>query len=216
MDPEKYGNSNEEGIIISGAFPDCEPDYQQYLTDAVYSLTKSIFQRNGKVIFGAHPTFQNLIFDMGKMYRPDDYQDATRLYVSKYFVTDAVIEELRKNANVIATDIIANSRNESLTLMRKQMISDDKAVALVCLGGKTKLGGHQPGVDEEIALAKAKGLPVFVIGSVGGRSAEIAQYYHEIGWTERINGLSVEDNIELMTSFDYGSLSNKILNGLRF
>jgi hypothetical protein len=218
LNPEKHRNSNEKGIIISGAFPDCEPDYQQYLTDAVYSLTKSIFQFKGKVIFGAHPTFQHLIFDMGKMYRPDDYRDAIRLYVSKFFVTDALIEELRKNATVIATNIVGNSpderRNKSLTLMRKQMIADDSAIALVCLGGKTKSGGHQPGVDEEIALAKSKGLPVFIIGSVGGRSAEIAQYYNEIGWTEKINSLSIEDNIELMTSVDYKSLSNKILNSL--
>ena len=191
-------------------------DYQQYLTDAVYSFTKSIFQCNGKVIFGAHPTFQHLIFDMGKINRPNDYQDAIRLYVSKYFVTDAVIDELRKNATVIATDIVTNSRSESLTLMRKQMISDDKAIALVCMGGKTKSEGHQPGVDEEIALAKSNGLPVFIIGSVGGRSAEIAQYYNNIGWTEKINNLSVEDNIELMTSFDYKFLSNKILNSLGF
>jgi hypothetical protein len=214
LNPEKHKNSNEKGIIISGAFPDCEPDYQQYLTDAVYSLTKSIFQCNGKVIFGAHPTFQHLIFDMGKMYRTDDYQEAIRLYVSKYFVTDAVVEELSKNANVIATDVVTNSRNESLTLMRKKMISDDKAIALVCMGGKTKSGGHQPGVDEEIALAKSIGLPVFIIGSVGGRSAEIAQYYNDIGWTEKINDLSIKDNIELMTSIDYKSLSNKILNSL--
>lgn len=214
LNPEKHRNSSEKGIIISGAFPDCEPDYQQYLTDAIYSLAKSIFQSKGKVIFGAHPTFQHLIFDMGKMYRPDDYQAATRLYVSKFFVTDAVIEELRKNATVIATDTVANARNESLTLMRKQMIADDSAIALVCLGGKTKLGGHQPGVDEEIALAKSRGLPVFIIGSVGGRSAEIAQYQNKIGWTEKINNLSAEDNIELMTSVDYKSLSNKILNSL--
>lgn len=216
LNPKKYNHSNEKRIIISGAFPDCEPEYQQYLTDAIYSFTKSIFQCNGEIIFGAHPTFQHLIFGMGKMYRPNDYQDATRLYVSKYFVTDAVIEELRKNANVVATDVVANSRSESLTLMRKKMISDDKAIALVCLGGKTKSGGHQPGVDEEIELAKSKGLPVFIIGSVGGRSAEIAQYYNEIGWSEKINGLSIEDNIELMTSLDYQSLSNKILSNLGF
>ncbi len=216
LNPEKHRNSNEKGIIISGVFPDCEPDYQQNLTDAVYSLTKSIFQSKGKVIFGAHPTFQHLIFDMGKMYRPDDYHDAIRLYVSKFFVTDVLIEEMSKNAKVFATDIIANNRNESLTLMRKQMISDDSAIALVCLGGKTKLGGHQPGVDEEIALAKSKGLPIFIIGSVGGRSSEIAQYYNEIGWTEKLNDLSIEDNIELMTSIDYKSLSNKILDSLKF
>ncbi len=216
LNPIKHRNSNGKGIIISGAFPDCQPDYQQYLTDAVYSLTKSIFQSKGKVIFGAHPTFQHLIFDMGKMYRPDDYKDATRLYVSKFFATEAVIEEMNKKATVKATDIVENGRNESLTLMRKEMISDENAIALVCLGGKTKLGGHQPGVDEEIAIARSKGLPVFIIGSVGGRSAEIAQYYNEIGWTEKINSLSVEDNMELMTSVDYMSLSNKILNSLNF
>jgi len=215
LNPEEHRMSNKKGIVISGAFPDCEPDYQQYLTDAVYSLTKSIYQSNGIVIFGAHPTFQHLFFDMGKMYRPDDYHDATRLYVSRFFVTEALVDEMGKDATVIATDIVNNDRNESLTLMRKSMISDDNAIALVCLGGKTKFGGHQPGVDEEIALAKAKGLPIFIIGSVGGRSAEIAQHYNEIGWTEKINDLSIEDNIKLMTSLDYKSISNKILESLK-
>ncbi len=214
LNPERH-RTNEKGIVISGAFPDCKPEYQQYLTDAVYALTKSIFQYKSKVIFGAHPTFQNLIFDMGKMYRPEDYQHATRLYVSKFFATEALIDDMRKSATVIATEMISNNRDESLTLMRQKMISDDNAIALVCLGGKTKLGGHQPGIDEEIALAKSKGLPIFIIGSVGGRSAEIARHHNEIGWSEKLNDLSIEDNIELMTSIDYVSLSKKILDSLK-
>ena len=216
LHPEKYKNSSKKGVVISGAFPDCEPEYQQYLTDAIYSFAKGIFQCQGIVIFGAHPTFQHLIFDMGKMYRPNDFQDAIHLYVSKYFVTDCVIDELRKNAKVTPTDNVSDQRDKSLTLMRKKMIFDDNAVALVCMGGKTTAGGHQPGVDEEIELAKSKGIPIFIIGSVGGRSAELAKYYNGTGWTDKINNMSVEDNIELMTSLDYKSLLKKILSSLSF
>lgn len=216
LNPQKYVSQNIKGIIISGAFADCEPEYQQYLTDAVHSISKAIFQRQGTVIFGAHPTFQHLIFDMGKIFRPDDFTDAIHLYVSKFFVTNGVLEELEKSAKVKATDIVEENRNQSLSLMRECMISDDRAVALVCMGGKTKAGGHQPGVDEEIELAKSKGLPIFIIGSVGGRSAELSQYYNEDSSTEILNTLSAEDNIELMTSIDYNHLSKKILDNLGF
>lgn len=214
IDPKTHSPHDKRGIIISGAFPDCEPDFQQCLTDAVYSLTQTIFQRQGTVIFGAHPTFQHLIIDMGKIYRKDDFHDAIHLYVSKFFATKGMINELKKHATVKDTDTVDDNRNKSLTLMRECMISDNEAIALICLGGKTKAEGNQPGVDEEIAIARSKGIPVFLLGSVGGRSAELAKQHNEAGWTDKLNDLSIEENIELMTSIDYKSISLKILNSL--
>lgn len=216
LHPEKAKKFDKNGIILSGAFPDCEPEFQQHLTNAVYSFSKSIFLSKCTVIFGAHPTFQHLIFDMGKMHRPNDYLEAIRLYISKFFVADSFVEELKNHCSVISTEEVSNSKDESLIFMREQMINDDKAIALICMGGKTKAGGHKPGIDEEIALAREKGLPIYLIGSVGGRSAELAQYYNDIGCAERINNLSVDDNYKLMTSIDYQYLSSIILNSLGF
>lgn len=208
-------NERKKGIIISGAFPNCEPEYQQNLTDAMYSFTQAIFEREATIIFGAHPTFQHFILDTGARVRSKDLKKAIHLYCSKYFVTLSLIEELSEQSNVIATDSINNSRDESLTLMRKKMISDSEAVALIALGGKTDSERISPGVDEEINLAKKAGIPVFLIGSVGGRTSQLTSELNKNNWENHgLNKFSIEDNKELMNSVDYKVLADKILTHL--
>lgn len=215
--PMNTGRPRKKGIIISGAFPDCEPEHQQNLTDAIFSFTQAIFDRGGIVIFGAHPTFQHLIFDMGKRIRPTDYKQAIHLYCSRLFVTPPLIEEFEAKATVIPTDIVDNSREKSLTLMRTAMVSDQEAVALISLGGKTDAIGHSPGVDEEIRMARESSLPAFLIGSVGGRTAQLASELNADGWREnKFNDLSVEENQELLVSLDFRVMANKILDRLGF
>jgi 6-pyruvoyl-tetrahydropterin synthase len=207
--------SEKKGIIISGAFPDSEPEHQQALTDAVHAFSQMILNRGGTVIFGAHPTFQHLIYDMGKRICPDNYKDIIRLYISKYFVTDPMVDEQGQHATVFATDTVENDRQKSLSLMRKKMIADDRAAALIALGGKTDAHGHSPGVDEEIELAKQAGIPVFIIGSVGGRTAQLAKSYQEAGWENCPNGLSKEENQEVMLSKDFRMIASKIFAHLK-
>lgn len=215
LEPVKQSEVKKKGIIISGAFPDCEPEHQQNLTDAIHAFVQTIFERRGVVIFGAHPTFQHLIFDLGKRLRPADYKKAIHLYCSKYFVTDPVIEELAQQSTVVATDVVDGSRGKSLTVMRNSMINDDQAIALIALGGKTDANGHIPGVDEEIRLAKGAGLPIFLVGSVGGRTAQLASKFNENGWKNHgLNDLTPEDNQELMVSLDYRVMANKVLDFL--
>lgn len=211
LDPPDLASTVKKGVIISGAFPDCEPEYQQHLTDAIFAFTQAVLDRNGVIIFGGHPTFQHLIFDMAKRRRPIDYVQAIHLYLSKFFVTEAAVKEFEKNATVIATEDIIGNREQSLSVMRKAMIEDDKAACLIALGGKTGNGGHSPGVDEEIALARANDIPIFIIGSVGGRSAEIAYELDRSGWVDKINDLSYQENKELMVSMDFRVIANKIL-----
>lgn len=204
-----------KGLIISGAFPDCEPDYQQYLTDAVHAFTRGGLDRRRTIIFGAHPTFQHLIFDMAKRRRPDDFKTVLHMYVSRFFATDAALEEYAKYASIFPIDAVAGHRAESLTAMRRAMISDPQAAALVALGGKTKAGGHAPGVDEEVALAHEAGLPVFVVGSVGGRSGQLA-YEWTVDKVKKgaLNSLSAEQNKQLLTSIDYLSLAALVLDSV--
>ncbi|MDR3599279.1 MAG: TIR domain-containing protein [Desulfosporosinus sp.] len=214
LKPISTQSNGKKGIIVSGAFPDCEPEYQQNLHNALFAFANEIYQRQGIIIFGAHPTFQHLFFNLGKKLYPNNYKEYIHLYISKYFATTGIIGDLNSYAAVTATENVEEDREKSLSLMRKTMIEDNKALALICLGGKTKAGGHKPGVDEEIELARAKGLPVFIIGSVGGRSSEIAKEYEVGGWKEHLNSMSNEDNKMLMVSLDYRVMANKIFRSL--
>lgn len=205
----------KRGVIISGAFPDCEPEHQQHVTDAVHAFTQEVFDRGGVVIFGAHPTFQHLIFDMSKMRRPHDCIQAVHLYVSRLFAaTEVAIDEFKKHATTNATDNIDNDRAKSLTLMRQQMIADPDAICMIAIGGKTRAGGHSPGVDEEINIAKSIGIPVFLIGSAGGRTSELAEELNRQNWREKPNNATIELNQELMMSLDYHILCNKVYDYL--
>ncbi|MFJ8257191.1 TIR domain-containing protein [Peribacillus asahii] len=205
---------NKKGVIISGAFPDCDPDYQQALWNALCAFVQAILDRDGTVIFGAHPTFQQIIFDIAKLRRPDDFVQAVRMFISKYFVTQATIDEISSQATVTGIDPVDNDRGKSLTAMRKAMINHEDAACMIVIGGKTQRPGIPPGVDEEILLAQSQNIPVFLIGSVGGRTAEIASELHKEGWKKRPNQLSEELNQELMISPDYARLANKLFDSL--
>ena len=211
----KKSSQAKKGLIISGAFPDCEPDYQQYLTDAVHAFTRACLDRQGTVIFGAHPTFQHLIFDMARRRRPEDFKSVLHMYVSRFFATDEALKEYAKYASIFPTDAVAGNRGESLTAMRRAMVNDSQAAALIAIGGKTAAGGHAPGVDEEVALAHQAGIPVFVVGSVGGRSGELASEWKS-GNLKRgeLNSLKDEQNEQLLNSTDYVSLAALVLDSL--
>jgi hypothetical protein len=197
-------------VVLSGAFADCEPEFQQNMTRAVHAMADAALRLGSGLSFGAHPTFQFMIFDLAKRLRPEDFRKALKMYVSRYFVTEPVIEEMQKNAEVIPTDTVRGDRAASLTAMRRAMLSDPEAGALVVIGGKTSRGGHTPGIDEEIAIAREKGLPVFIIGSVGGRSSEIVSALSPV---ERVamNGLSETVNEAFATGLDYSRLAQIVI-----
>jgi hypothetical protein len=204
----------KKGLIISGSFPDSEPEYQQHITDAVHAFARALLDRQSVIIFGAHPTFSPLIFDSAKRRRPKDYQRAVHVYVSKYFVSEKDLSTYRKQATTFATDAVGDDLERSLTNLRRAMIADDQAVGLVAIGGKTKSGQSAPGVDEEIALAREAGLPVFLIGSAGGRTAQLGAEYSADGWRVKLNNLSPEQNEELRLSLDYSLLAKMVLDAV--
>jgi SLOG cluster3 family/TIR domain len=208
--PPKSGSKR---IVISGAFADCEPEFQQNMTNAVHAIVETSLRAGRNVSFGAHPTFQFMIFDLAKRLRPGDFQKAVRMYVSRHFVTEATISEFRDSAQVIPTDDVNGDRVTSLTLMRRAMLQDPDAGALVVIGGKTSRGGHVPGVDEEIQLALQAKLPVFVFGSVGGRSSELSAAATAAKRAE-LSRLPDKLNEELASSFDYSRLSQMIMEAL--
>ncbi|MEG9437833.1 TIR domain-containing protein [Edaphobacter sp. HDX4] len=206
--PQMHGPKR---IIISGAFPDCEPEFQQNMTAAVHAMAEVALRAGASLSFGAHPTLQFMMFDLAKRVRPDDFRQALRMYVSKFFITEAAVGEFQKNAEVFATDPVGGDRAQSLTAMRRAMLNDPHASALVVIGGKTARGGHIPGIDEEVAIARERRLPVFIFGSVGGRSSEIIS---RMTPADRValNGQSEAINESFASDLDYSRLAQIVIN----
>jgi hypothetical protein len=200
------------GVIVSGAFPDnCTPKDQQDIVDAVRAFTQRILDRGGTIVFGAHPTFVPLVLEQARQTRAEDLGNAVRLYYSEEFVTDPA--RYQHHGTVIPVPKLGD-RNASLTLMREKMIGDETAVGLVAIGGRLPRPGIIPGVDEEIALARKRGLPVLVVGAVQGRSAEIAAEFSSHDWKDAPNQFTREENEQLRTSVDFAGLATAFLRRL--
>lgn len=125
----------DDEIVISGAFPECDEIYKQSLTDAVNLFSKEILKSGFTLVFGAHPTFQNIIFDIGQKIRPKDYKQAVRMYISKFFENKYKLSDLIINATVCETKNIESDLLKSLTEMRTNMIGRSNVKALICMGG---------------------------------------------------------------------------------
>lgn len=152
-------------IILSGAFPDCDEIYKASLMEALVVYSKEIIKSGYILVFGAHPTFQKLIFDIGRLYAAD-VKYSIEMYMDKAYQNQYDLEELQEKCTLILTD--------GLQEMREKMIRREKSELLICLGGKIKPDKAQQGVDIEVDLAKQAKIPVALVGTVGGRSSEYA------------------------------------------
>lgn len=226
-EPRGAKQPTRRGLVISGAFPDdAKPEHQQHLTDAVRAFVRAVLDRGGFIVFGGHPTFTPLVLDTARRRRPKDSAKAVRLYQSEHFVKAAELTKYEGQATVFTTEavIVADpasdddaedkNRAASLTPMRLKMIGDEQAAGLVAIGGRVPPHVRAPGVDKEIEIARAAGLPVFLVGSAGGRSAQLGAQLKAEGWSNKPNGLSAEENEELLSSLDYGALANKVLDAI--
>ncbi|WP_448863466.1 SLOG domain-containing protein [Clostridium sp.] len=202
-------------IIISGAFSDADELFQQSLTDALVLFAKVILRSGHKLTFGAHPTFQELFYEVAAEVDPIHFKNELNMYISNFFLDgDKEKEkEYREKYTLFVTDKKDN-RNSSLTEMRKRMIQRNNVKALVCLGGKVKENKKEEGVREEIALAREYNIPVFVVGSVGGCSSVVASEYKSTSWHD-LNGASEEVNDKFFGGIDYFDMAEEMIRYLK-
>ena len=214
---DEYINGKKEDkpyeIVISGAFPDSDEIYQQNLTYALICFEKEIL-RNGFILcFGAHPTFQDLIFDTAASVT-DKSTDKVKMYILKRYCSDEQLEEFRKRCSPFRTEEETDNIDVSLTRMRKEMIARESVKALICLGGKIKTDQSKEGVREEIKIAQDNGVPVFIIASTGGCTSQIAELYSRSkNWNE-LNSLSFDTNEQLKDSLDYQTSARIVIDAI--
>lgn len=196
-------------IVISGAFPEYE-EYNKYvLTEALSILAHEIISHGYTLVFGAHPTFQKLIFAIAKEECLEPRQ-AVKMFISKEFKYN--IEEISDCATVCETENM-NDRAKSLTLMREQMLAEKDIAAVICIGGKIKEGTlERNGVDEEMEIARKNNLPVFLVGSVGGLTEKRAAEFHKKGSWEILNDAGEPLNESFRNSLEYRKVFAELIN----
>lgn len=190
-------------IILSGAFPDCDEIYKNSLLEALLVYSKAIIKNGYKLVFGAHPTFQKLIFDIGNLYS-QDIKYSIEMHMDRLYVDRYDLEELQKKCTLILSD--------GLQEMRENMICKEKSEMLICLGGKIKDDKSQQGVDIEVDMAKSMGIPVALVGTVGGRSSEYAfERIKEDVWSD-LNQWGKSLNESLFYNVNHRLMVKKLLD----
>lgn len=190
-------------IILSGAFPDCDEIYKASLLEAVSVYSREIIKNGYILVFGAHPTFQKLIFDIGRLYAPD-IKYSIEMHMDKAYIDGYDVEKLEENCTLVLSD--------GLQEMREQMICKKKSELLICLGGKIKEDKAQQGVDIEVELAKKTNVPVALVGTVGGRSSEYAfERIEKNDWLD-LNPWEQELNESLFYNVNHRLMVRRLLN----
>ena len=190
-------------IILSGAFPDCDEIYKASLLEAVSVYSREIIKNGYILVFGAHPTFQKLIFDIGRLYAPD-IKYSIEMHMDKAYINGYDVEKLEENCTLVLSD--------GLQEMREQMICKKKSELLICLGGKIKEDKAQQGVDIEVELAKKTNVPVALVGTVGGRSSEYAfERIEKNDWLD-LNPWEQELNESLFYNVNHRRMVRRLLN----
>lgn len=192
-------------IVISGAFPDCDEIYKPSLSEAVMIYAKEIL-RNGYILsFGSHPTFQRALLAIGEQYG----------FTNEQCIHMHMAEEYWKNYSADDQKMFREKCNlkisHNLQAMRECMIGEKNVVAMICLGGKIKKEKNEQGVDIEVGLAGRHHVPVYLVGTVGGRSAQMSGEYEQSGRWEQLNSLGDAFNEKLAHTINHHEMAQKLL-----
>jgi hypothetical protein len=201
--PQPAQDPAAQQLLLLGAFPS-EEEAVQEVVQAVHAVSTTWLRLGGSIVFGGHPTFTPLLAEAARLVVPGREAERVTVYQSRWFASPSALQELEGMLTVVATEA-AKKRNDSLTIMRSAMCGL-AANAVIAIGGRTAEGGtHEPGIDQELALARAAGSPAYLLGATGGRTAELAAEARLAPepWETLANGLSVDQNEELFQSDDY-------------
>jgi hypothetical protein len=202
-------------LLLLGAFPRGSGAGQE-VRDAVHEVSTLWLSRGGRIRFGGHPTITPLVTWVAQTEVPSEERKRVTIFQSLYFATPAALREVADLATVIETPVsgsVQGGRGASLTLMRERMITGSSAVAAVLIGGRTDEGGtHVPGTVEELALARAEKIPVFVLGATVGQASVVTSEARarQPPWSGLYSELGANDMEWLEDTDDYWSAADMI------
>ena len=202
---------HDGSMLLLGAFPSGVATHQGVI-EAVQSVAVTWLRLGGRIVCGGHPTFVPLLTEAVRSVGAD--REQLTVYWSRFFATPEAIQALLTQAVVVPIEAVDGDRDRSLTAMRLAMVGHSEQAVVVGIGGRTsELGTHVPGLDEEVRLARAAQLPVYLLGVTGGQTGQLARDAAAAGWASLGNPLSLADNLFLAESDRYEAIARTIWTG---
>lgn len=211
-------------VGLSGAIPErekwTERAQDRGILEFVALFSGLVFKYGGRVVHGSHPSFTPIILRQARLHSTRTDRPPVTLVMSDLWYVDYPADEIQSMTDVAelivtkkvgdGTHAHAQTRNDSLTAMRKVLIAAQNM--MVAVGGKMHVkDGANPGVAEEMALAENQKIPRYLIGGLGGYSQKLAS---ELTPTSLNNELSREENVELFGTDDVSSCVNIVFENL--
>jgi hypothetical protein len=149
------------------AFPSSDP---AAVADAVTATIRTIFGANGRLVFGGHPTITPLVLHVAG---DGGYQGRVDVYQSQWFQGEVPQETLRLEQlgfGQIHWIAAAPTLQESLRVMRTQMLRESEPIGAIFIGGMEGIR------DEwELFASLAPGRPRVALAAPGGASANLVE-----------------------------------------
>ena len=211
-------------IGISGAIPNradwSEPAMDRGILEFVSLFSGIVIKYGGRIVHGCHPTFMPVILHQARLHGAGRQRRPVTLVMSDLWAKDLSQEDIDSMTDIAEFVITkaagekgsedAETRNQSLSAMRHVLVSSQNVT--VAVGGLTHRGdGIVPGVAEEVAFAREKGLPQFLIGGLGGLTKELAE---KVKVPQLSNSLSDEANLLLFRTDDVAACVNILFEHL--
>jgi uncharacterized protein len=216
-------------IWLSGSIPDeASVADQQRIRDFLSTFAKRVFQLNGTIVHGSHPTIRDTLLDAARWYRAKTNGDKAglALVVSLYYSKEPGKYGIDLPAwNAVCREPVTETREAlpdpgsqevsqaaSLAILRDRL--REQSNAIVAVGGKWwATAVAKAGVPREVELARAHGLPLFLLGGLGGAAADYVQANASVLRGCR-NGLSDADNLALAQVSNPTALAERVVDAL--
>src|SRR5882724_10574826 len=174
-------------IWLSGSIPnEASPEEATRLKDFAKTLAKSAFREGAQVLHGFHPSLTPTLLEAAREYRATSERRAPlSLFVSTHFRDPAsggydghTVTELERDCELQQIPQATN-RDRSLEELRSALASHSDV--LIAIGGKWwDVDQSRAGVPAEFLLAVARGIPVFLLGGLGGSTSGYLAKHPEI------------------------------------
>jgi len=205
-------------IWLSGAIPnDASPEQATRLRDFAKALAKLAFREGAQILHGFHPSITPTLLEAAPDYkRASDRSAMLSLFVSTYFrdpqtsgYGGRTVVELERDCELHQIPR-APDRERSLAELRGALASH--ADVMIAFGGEWwEKDRSKAGVPAEFLLAIARGIPVFLVGGLGGAAGGYLAQHPEILKHLR-NGLDLQANEALAENDDIGDLAGRLID----
>jgi patatin-like phospholipase/acyl hydrolase len=199
-------------VWLSGSVPEkTPPEEEARIQKFVERLAGEVFKAGGTIVHGCHPSLLGPLTAAARHYQNETGDRAPlALFVSKWYLNRPKDFPFDLNTlNQLCAEPVQETREAvdnvdqgeeklrgmSNSLLRGEMVRQSNTI--VAIGGKWwTIAQHKAGVSEEISLASDSGLPLFLLGGMGGAVAGLVAAKPEL-LRNCANGLSLPENESL-------------------